>query len=64
MRRIDILGVPWEEMPAALIYFTGNEVSFPSLTLLRESFSDFWNPFANSASTAPYASKLDMRACH
>ncbi|GJN87149.1 hypothetical protein Rhopal_000094-T1 [Rhodotorula paludigena] len=25
MRRIDILGVPWESMPAALIYFTGND---------------------------------------
>ncbi|KWU41429.1 hypothetical protein RHOSPDRAFT_10727, partial [Rhodotorula sp. JG-1b] len=25
VRRIDILGVPWEEMPAALIYFTGDD---------------------------------------
>ncbi|GAA5976556.1 hypothetical protein JCM10908_005545 [Rhodotorula pacifica] len=25
VRRIDILGVPWHEMPAALIYFTGDD---------------------------------------
>jgi hypothetical protein len=33
MRRIDLLGVPDEEMPAALIYFTGNDVSFFARTL-------------------------------
>ncbi|BGP14260.1 hypothetical protein JCM10213_005848 [Rhodosporidiobolus nylandii] len=33
MRRIDILGVPWDEMPAALIYFTGNDFFNRSLRL-------------------------------
>lgn len=33
MRRIDILGVPIEEMPAALIYFTGNDIFNRSLRL-------------------------------
>ncbi|GAA6059307.1 hypothetical protein JCM10212_005887 [Sporobolomyces blumeae] len=33
MRRIDILGVPWPEMPAALIYFTGNDHFNRSLRL-------------------------------
>jgi len=27
MRRVDFLGVPFDELPAALIYFTGNQVS-------------------------------------
>jgi DNA polymerase/3'-5' exonuclease PolX len=26
MRRIDVLGVPFDELPAALTYFTGNDV--------------------------------------
>ncbi|GAA5932137.1 uncharacterized protein JCM15063_001131 [Sporobolomyces koalae] len=33
MRRIDILGVPWADMPAALIYFTGNDHFNRSLRL-------------------------------
>ncbi|GAA5851288.1 hypothetical protein JCM3766R1_006052 [Sporobolomyces carnicolor] len=33
MRRIDILGVPWDDMPAALIYFTGNDHFNRSLRL-------------------------------
>ncbi|BGP38323.1 hypothetical protein JCM10449v2_002254 [Rhodotorula kratochvilovae] len=33
MRRIDVLGVPWDEMPAALIYFTGNDHFNRSLRL-------------------------------
>ncbi|GAA6043918.1 hypothetical protein JCM8097_004110 [Rhodosporidiobolus ruineniae] len=33
MRRIDILGVPYDELPAALIYFTGNDYFNRSLRL-------------------------------
>ncbi|GAA6048993.1 hypothetical protein JCM3770_005430 [Rhodotorula araucariae] len=33
MRRIDVLGVPWDEMPAAMIYFTGNDHFNRSLRL-------------------------------
>ncbi|GAA5949248.1 hypothetical protein JCM3765_003343 [Sporobolomyces pararoseus] len=33
MRRIDILGVPWPDIPAALIYFTGNDHFNRSLRL-------------------------------
>ncbi|GAA5848095.1 hypothetical protein JCM5353_006484, partial [Sporobolomyces roseus] len=33
MRRIDILGVPWDDMPAAMIYFTGNDHYNRSLRL-------------------------------
>lgn len=31
MRRLDILGVPWEELPAAMIYFTGQSSILPLL---------------------------------
>ncbi|KAM0754669.1 hypothetical protein T439DRAFT_345536 [Meredithblackwellia eburnea MCA 4105] len=33
VRRLDILGVPWDEMPAALIYFTGNDYFNRSMRL-------------------------------
>jgi len=33
MRRIDILGVPWDELPAARIYFTGNDFFNRSMRL-------------------------------
>ncbi|KPV76655.1 uncharacterized protein RHOBADRAFT_13370 [Rhodotorula graminis WP1] len=33
MRRIDVLGVPWEEMPAALIYFSSGSIFNRSLRL-------------------------------
>ena len=33
MRRIDILGVPFPELGAALIYFTGNDIFNRSLRL-------------------------------
>jgi len=33
-RRIDLLLVPWDEMGAALIYFTGNEIFNRSIRLL------------------------------
>lgn len=40
MRRIDLLGVPDEEMPAALIYFTGNDVRYsPALLIVVASGS-------------------------
>lgn len=50
MRRLDILGVPWDEMPAALIYFTGNDVSIgvashpPRLSLTRSPPSTSTGP--------------------
>ena len=33
MRRLDILGVPFDELPAALIYFTGNSYFNRSMRL-------------------------------
>lgn len=33
MRRIDILGVPEDQLPAAMIYFTGNDIFNRSLRL-------------------------------
>jgi hypothetical protein len=38
MRRLDILGVPWDEMPACLIYFTGDD-HFNRSMRLKVSFS-------------------------
>ena len=35
MRRMDILGVPFDDLPAALIYFTGASSLFPSISCIR-----------------------------
>ena len=40
MRRIDVLGVPFDELPAALIYFTGNDVSYTVSLRTRVRGSD------------------------
>ncbi|KAK4051868.1 hypothetical protein OIV83_002573 [Microbotryomycetes sp. JL201] len=38
MRRLDILGVPYDELPAALIYFTGNDYFNRSMRLKARHF--------------------------